>query len=88
MALGVGQTITYTHCSLWPTQVNLQLTEARIPHPSDPSSARTSLRPLSFSLYLSTTRLLTVYFGTPNMFITLWYELDYGTNPPLGTLMI
>jgi hypothetical protein len=27
-------------------------------------------------------------FGTPNMFITLWFELDYGTNPPLGTLMI
>jgi hypothetical protein len=32
--------------------------------------------------------MLTVYFGTQNMFITLWYELDYRTNPPLGTLMI
>jgi hypothetical protein len=32
--------------------------------------------------------LLTVYFGTPNMFITLWFGLDYGTNPPLITLMI
>jgi hypothetical protein len=31
---------------------------------------------------------LTVNFGTPNMFITLWFELDYGTNLPLGTLMI
>jgi hypothetical protein len=31
---------------------------------------------------------LTVYFGTPNMFITLWSEFDYGTNPPLGTLII
>jgi hypothetical protein len=31
--------------------------------------------------------LLTVYFGTPNMFITLWFGFDYGTNPPLGTLM-
>jgi hypothetical protein len=32
--------------------------------------------------------LLTVYFGTPSMFITLWYGFDYGTNPPLGTLII
>jgi hypothetical protein len=32
--------------------------------------------------------MLTVYFGTPNMFIALRFELDYGTNPPLGTLMI
>jgi hypothetical protein len=31
---------------------------------------------------------LTVYFGTPNMFITLWYGFVYGTNPPLGTLII
>jgi hypothetical protein len=31
---------------------------------------------------------LTVYFGTPNMFITLWFRFDYGTNPPLGTLII
>jgi hypothetical protein len=32
--------------------------------------------------------LLTVYFGTPNMFITLRFGFDYGTNPPLGTLII
>jgi hypothetical protein len=32
--------------------------------------------------------LLTVYFGTPSMFITLWFRFDYGTNPPLGTLII
>jgi hypothetical protein len=32
--------------------------------------------------------LLTVYFGTPNMFITLWFGFYYGTNPPLGTLII
>jgi hypothetical protein len=32
--------------------------------------------------------LLMVYFGTPNMFITLWFGFDYGTNPPLGTLII
>jgi hypothetical protein len=32
--------------------------------------------------------LLTVYFGTPNMFITLWFGFDYETNPPLGTLII
>jgi hypothetical protein len=32
--------------------------------------------------------MLTAYFGTPNMFITLWFGLDYGTNPPLGTLII
>jgi hypothetical protein len=31
--------------------------------------------------------MLTVYFGTPNMLVTLWFELNYGTNPPLGTLM-
>jgi hypothetical protein len=34
------------------------------------------------------TSMLTVYFGTPNMFITLWFAFDYGTNPPLGTLII
>jgi hypothetical protein len=33
-------------------------------------------------------RLLTVYFGAPSMFITLWFGFDYGTNPPLGTLII
>jgi hypothetical protein len=33
-------------------------------------------------------RMLMVYFGTPNMFITLWFGFDYGTNPPLGTLII
>jgi hypothetical protein len=37
---------------------------------------------------LSVGEMLTVYFGTPNMFITLWFGFDYGTNPPLGTLMI
>jgi hypothetical protein len=37
---------------------------------------------------LSVGEMLTVYFGTPNMFITLWYGFDYGTKPPLGTLMI
>jgi hypothetical protein len=31
---------------------------------------------------------LTVYFGTPNMFITRWFGFIYGTNPPLGTLII
>jgi hypothetical protein len=31
---------------------------------------------------------LTVYFGTPSMFITLWFGFDYGTNPPLGMLII
>jgi hypothetical protein len=33
-------------------------------------------------------RVLTVYFGTPNMFVTLWFGFNYGTNPPLGTLII
>jgi hypothetical protein len=32
--------------------------------------------------------MFTVYFGTPNMFITLWFGFVYGTNPPLGTLII
>jgi hypothetical protein len=31
--------------------------------------------------------MLTVTFGAPNIFVTLWFDLDYGTNPPLGTLM-
>jgi hypothetical protein len=32
--------------------------------------------------------LLMVYFGTPNMLITLWFGFVYGTNPPQGTLII
>jgi hypothetical protein len=32
--------------------------------------------------------MLTVYFGTPNMFITLLFGFYHGTNPPLGTLII
>jgi hypothetical protein len=32
--------------------------------------------------------MLTVYFGAPNIFITHWFGFDYGTNQPLGTLMI
>jgi hypothetical protein len=32
--------------------------------------------------------ILTVYFGTPNIFITLCFGFDYETNPPLDTLMI
>jgi hypothetical protein len=32
--------------------------------------------------------LLTVYFGTPNMFITPWFGFVYGTNLPLGTLIL
>jgi hypothetical protein len=35
-------------------------------------------------LVASLTLVLTVYFGTPSMFITLWFGFDYGTNPPLG----
>jgi hypothetical protein len=37
---------------------------------------------------LSVGEMLTLYFGTPNMFITLWIGLDYETNLPLGTLMM
>jgi hypothetical protein len=37
---------------------------------------------------LSMGEMLTVNFDAPNIFITLWFELDYATNPPLGTLMI
>jgi hypothetical protein len=36
---------------------------------------------------LSVGEMLMVYFGTPNMFITLWFGFDYEANPPLGTLM-
>jgi hypothetical protein len=38
--------------------------------------------------YQQAIQVLTVYFGTPSMFITLWFGFDYGTNPPLGTLII
>jgi hypothetical protein len=37
---------------------------------------------------ISVWEMLTVYFGTPNMFIALWFGFVYGTNPPLGTLSI
>jgi hypothetical protein len=37
---------------------------------------------------LAALEVLTVYFGTPSMFITLWFGFDYGTNLPLGTLII
>jgi hypothetical protein len=37
---------------------------------------------------LSVGEMLTVYFATTNMFITLWFGFDYGTNLPLGTLII
>jgi hypothetical protein len=37
---------------------------------------------------LSVGEMLTMYFGTPSMFITLWFGFDYGTNPPLDTLII
>jgi hypothetical protein len=33
-------------------------------------------------------KVLKVYFGAPSMFITLWFGFDYGTNLPLGTLII
>jgi hypothetical protein len=44
--------------------------------------------PISTSEGVSLLPLLTVYFGTPNMFIALWFEFDYETNLPLGTLII
>jgi hypothetical protein len=37
---------------------------------------------------LSMGEMLTVYFGTLNMFISLWFGFVYGTNPPLGILII
>jgi hypothetical protein len=37
---------------------------------------------------LNVGEMLAVYFGTPNMLITLWFGFDYGTNPPLGTLIM
>jgi hypothetical protein len=33
-------------------------------------------------------QVLTVYFCTPNMFITLWFGFVYGTNPPLEILIL
>jgi hypothetical protein len=43
---------------------------------------------LQAHIHVATAQELTVYFGTPNMFITLWFGFDYGTNPPLDTLII
>jgi hypothetical protein len=37
---------------------------------------------------LSVGEMLMVYFAAPSMFITYWFGFDYGTNPPLGTLII
>jgi hypothetical protein len=37
---------------------------------------------------LNVGEMLAVYFCTPNMLITLWFGFDYGTNPPLGTLIM
>jgi hypothetical protein len=37
---------------------------------------------------LSMGEILSMYFVTPSMFITLWFGFDYGTNPPLGMLII
>jgi hypothetical protein len=37
---------------------------------------------------LSVGETLMVYFGTPNKIITLWFGFVYGTNAPLGTLII
>jgi hypothetical protein len=49
-------------------------------------------RRLVVDYFASATRpgasVLTVYFGAPRMFITLWFGFDYGANPPLGTLII
>jgi hypothetical protein len=36
---------------------------------------------------LSMGGMLTVNFGAPNIFVTLWFELEYSPNPPLGTLL-
>jgi hypothetical protein len=49
-----------------------------------------ALHPVVFglSIYIFPREVLTVYFGTPDMFITLWFGFFYGTNPPLGTLII
>jgi hypothetical protein len=46
-----------------------------------------SRKPVPHGVFASD-QLLTVYFGTPNMFITLLFGFDYGTNPPLGTRII
>jgi hypothetical protein len=43
---------------------------------------------LHFRMLTKYGSLLTVYFGTPSMFITIWFGFDYGTNLPLGTLII
>jgi hypothetical protein len=37
---------------------------------------------------VSVGEMLMVHFGAPSMFITLWFGFDYGTNAPLGTLII
>jgi hypothetical protein len=47
-----------------------------------------ALRGIKTKQVHDTITMLTVYFGTPNMFVTLRFGFDYGNYPPLGTLII
>jgi hypothetical protein len=65
------------HACLQPTSINITL-----PHKNG------SIKMKLMEGVGNLRSLLTVYFCTPSMFITLWFGFDYGTNPPLGTLII
>jgi hypothetical protein len=70
----------------FPQSPLLQTGVFAVPQTTTPQAAVTT----SFlaQLQMTTpTSLLTVYFGTPSMFITLWFGFHYETNPPLGTLI-
>jgi hypothetical protein len=74
---------TSPRCHLTTTQVSrahLTATQAP-PHPDAASLPRKHLGPTSLPH-------VDGVFSTPSMFITLWFGFDYGTNLPLGTLII
>jgi hypothetical protein len=65
------------------TNTNYHLLEVLVPTKHQTNTC-VWLQSVSFGVSL----LLTMYFGTPSMFITLLFGFDYGTNTPVGTLII
>jgi hypothetical protein len=79
----------YDHCiHLLPGTAPVAVRLYRYPQLQKDELERQVAGMLTQGIIRPSTSLLTVYFGTPSMFITLWFEFDYGTNPPLGTLII
>jgi hypothetical protein len=72
----------------WQSSYQIEFTQARQKVKAQVTQLPMPLPQLTRRTSQKATLLLTVYFGTPSMFITLWFGFDYGTNPPLGTLII